>query len=398
MKEINLSRPDIFFACVWLSVTILAYADLYYMGFDESVFVTSLITVNIASFFVAYKFVNYGMDKFPSLAQQRDVHLSQSQIDKLSLANFFLFLLWCFLFSFVVYKSGGVPILWRMAHINKSYTDFGVPTLSGFANMIRAFIFCLSIVLWLKVKEKRALVIAVILLTTSLLEFARANTIYLVLHGVAIILLLRPLRIKHIAAIAVVIPILVILFGIVEQIRTPNGSGGEAIQKYTSVLNKLPYGFTTTYLYLTTPVSNLYYAVNKGIVPNNFPYYTLQTVLPTILRDQIHVPNRYPIALRRESHNATTFYSPFIADYGIMVAGFLVFVIQFFVSWVHLQAMRGDIFYSLIYSPLFASIALSFFYNYFITLGVLLFPVITFGVRLYVIRSTKLTRVVRPHA
>lgn len=380
MKQFDLSRPDILFCLVWLSTTLLAYADLYYMGFDSSVAISSLIIFNIISFFVAYVLVNkiFGHEKYMSSSS-----IDDSNLLKLTKISYLLSIFWLLLFFFIIYKSQGLPILWAINHIDKTYIDYGVSTLSGFANTLRVLIFCMFILIYIKNKNKIVLSLAVLIFISSLAELARANTIYLVLCGLAVILLNIKVKLSKrlFLYLGIVIALFVVLFGIVEKIRSPEGSGGEKILQYESVLNKLPYGVTAVYLYVTTPVSNLYFAESHGIQSLHYPYHSLQALVPTIVRDKLFTTQEYPIKLRRASHNATTFYSPFIADFGILIAGILVFVIQLIVSFVHIRAKLGSWYYQLIYAPLFTSVALSFFYNYFISLSVLIFPLFVYLVK-----------------
>lgn len=369
MDALDLSRPDIVFALVWVVTALLARADLYYMGFYSSVAVTSLIAANVLSFVVVYRVVRLTR----SALTRRHIDLTEAQLSTLCRINSLLFLMWLAMFVFIVFRSHGIPIWWRIAHIKKSYVDFGVPTLSGFANMMRSIILCLSILMWLRRRDRTAVAIIVALLICSVAEMARANTIYLLLCGLAVLFVRKRVGAKTLGLLTVIAVVCVLLFGVAERYRTPGGSGGEKYLTYPSVLNKLPYGFTDVYLYLSTPISNLYYAEVHGVKPRHYPYYSLELMLPTIVRERVYRAHDYPIALRVESFNATTFYSPFIADFGLVIAGLLVGAIEVMVSYVHIRAHSGDMFYQLAYAPLYAALALSFFYNYFLTLGVVLF-------------------------
>jgi oligosaccharide repeat unit polymerase len=374
MRGLDLGRPDLMFLVVWAGTTWLAYEDLYYMTFDRSVPITLLIGCNIISFFVLYAIA-------AAIAPRTDTDRPDSyNRAALHRWNRRLFAGWIVLFACIVIQSGGIPAWWRFRNMDKSYVDFGVSTVSGFANMLRSFIFCLSVLLWLRQRNRGDAVIGMFVLASSVVEMARANTTYLLLCGMGVYLVNRRVRLKSFAVLAGLGVLFVLAFGLAEQYRTPGGSGGEKILDYPSTLNKYPYGVTSVYLYLTTPVSNLYYAQAHGIQPLYKPYFSLQLLVPTVIRERIYSPHEYPIALRRASHNATTFYAPLIADFGVLAAGFLVCLIQFGVAYVHVRAVRGNLFYQLSYGPLFAALALSFFFNYFLTLGVLLFPVLAFGI------------------
>ncbi|MBY0555120.1 oligosaccharide repeat unit polymerase [bacterium] len=482
IKQFDLSRPDFLFCVIWLIATALAFVDLYEIGIENSIGVSSLIGFNILSFFLAYFLVRkFFGNKSSSVA----VSLSNENLHKLKKLTYALSGLWFALFLFIIYKSNGLPVFWSLFHIKKSYVDYGVPTVSGFANSIRVFIFCLSIYLYLKSKDKKILIVAILMFLFSLTELARGNTVYLVICGLAVFLLNVRFNLlsKRLALfLALCFTIFTVFFGFVEKIRTPEVSDEEKkvryqplikkvpdlklathsldefktqlygvnkvyvslaeqeqqilkdrfvlyeqtnllkVKGYTAsdvsryannamvsilvnyellrkfysdsnvnllvdkldfvkpesftnkVLQKMPHGFKTIYLYITTPVSNLYFAESQGIYPLYYPYYSLQVVVPTVVRNKLFANQQYPIKLRSKTYNATSFYSPFISDFGFVITAIIVFLIQLVVSFVHLRAQQGLWSFQLIYAPLFTSVALSFFYTYIISPSVLIFP------------------------
>src|SRR5205085_10099212 len=107
--------------------------------------------------------------------------LDDGALASLQRATLSLSVLWAVLFVYVVVRSGGVPLWWRLRGDPRSYADFGVSTVSGLTNMLRSGIFCLAIVLGLNGRRALALALGATLVATSMLEMARANTIYLML-------------------------------------------------------------------------------------------------------------------------------------------------------------------------------------------------------------------------
>lgn len=426
MKQLDLSRPDVLFGLVWISTTLLAFVDLYEMGISNTFSVSALIIFNVVSFFGIYALVKAKLLNKNTLATSPVVG---DDFLKLTKITYVLSVIWFLIFIFIVYKNHGVPVLWYINHIQKSYVDFGIPTLSGFANALRTFIFCLSILLFIKTKNRYMVGISFLMFLFSLLELARGNTIYLVLCGVSVILLNLKINLfskNLLLKLAVFLSVFVVLFGIVEKIRTPELTEEEKLARYVTALNqsppirayflrsledpaaeislryptyqaakicfpeektelpeetlltKMPHGFKSTYLYVTTPVSNLYYADIAGIQPLYYPYFSLQVVVPTIVRTRLFGDQPYPIKLRSPAYNATTFYSPLIADFGFFGAGIFVFLLQIVVSYVHIRAKQGLWSFQLIYAPLFTSVALSFFYTYIISPSVLIFSAFVF--------------------
>lgn len=115
-KGLDLSRPDVLFLLIWAGTTWLAYEDLYLMTFDKSTPITVLIGANIVSFFAIHAWTarhcrGTGPDGPPMLAAGR--------LDRL---NLYLFAGWLGLFAWIVVKSGGVPLWWRLRHLDRSGT------------------------------------------------------------------------------------------------------------------------------------------------------------------------------------------------------------------------------------------------------------------------------------
>lgn len=495
MKKLDLSRPDILFFLIWFISTGLAFLDIYEMGIVNSFKVSSLIGFNIISFFLAYYLMNRLMNKNTKLGDSSIINVNLGDLTKIT---YQLSAFWFVLYLFIIYKSNGLPIFWSILHVNKSYVDYGVSTLSGFANSIRVFIFCLGIYIYLQNKNKKMLLMALMMFVFSLTELARGNTVYLVLCGVSVFCMhvkFNLLSRKLFGFILISFITFIGFFGFVEKIRTPEVteedkkvryypviknlptiksvlnneassfnseaslygvnkvyvSGAEMqqqniidrfdlnanvnsffrrwymvpvisnlsateikkIQDYVQklqdltagkptnvivevlkdeevislrsrILQRLPYGFKAMYNYIATPVANLYYAESQGINPLNYPYFSIQVIVPSVIRTRMFENQQYPIKLRSKAFNATSFYSPFIADFGFAVTGIIVFLIQLAVSFVHIRASKGLWNYQLIYAPLFTSIALSFFYTYIISPSVLIFSFFTYlvGLRL----------------
>lgn len=370
-------RPDYVFLLIWVSTFCLAYADLYWMGFDYSLRLNILIVSNVITFFIIY-----------NICDKKIIKVNYGEINKkyIYIVTKFLFLIWAILFLINTYFSGGIPLFWLIMDIKKSYIDFGLPTLSGFANMLRILILCLVYYQIIKQQNLNIKLLlytfAVILLGSSCLELARGNTIFLLFSILGFIFvgvhhLSRKLLISGISFLAVFL----ILFGYVEKIRSPQGSGGEVIMQYQSALNKLPYGFTSTYLYVTTPISNLYYSdTHPKIEPLGFPCHSAIALVPTIVRDKFfHKDCGSSIKLRRESHNATSFYAPLLDDFNFFITFLVISLIQFSLASTYIKARNGSFFYRLIYGPLFASLLLSIFYNYFLTLFIFVYCLCVYG-------------------
>jgi hypothetical protein len=95
-----------------------------------------------------------------------------------------------------------------------------------------------------------------------------------------------------------------------------------------------------------------------------------------VIRSKLYPDNDYPVELKSEAFNATTFYSPLLADFGWVGASLLTCLIQWVCAYVHVRARRGSYFHTLVYPALFMSVLLSVFYMYFLALVTVIYPLL----------------------
>lgn len=370
----DFSKPHLIFMLTWAAAFALATSVKTPMSVDFDWQIYLLVFGGMLSFYVvatAFRLawpLPAGTPAFP--------RFDSDDLDDLAAFVRGAMPIWLVGFIVTILYSGGIPLLWVLLGDPRNYLDFGMPTVSGLLNMMRAFLFTSVVGLAL---EKRArpvdYLIAGFLLATALAEISRGGITLLLLHGIAARVLLRPVKLKGMLLWAVAIGAFFLLFDWVGQVRTTGHELksenvlGDAFAEDTAFA-----GLAWSFIYLTSPLNNLAYAVSQDLSPLMTPFYTLQPLLPTVLRDIIFGRGDYPIELINEAYNATSFYSPLVADFGV-IGAFLGFVfIQIIIVAVHRSAKHGNLFAMLIYPPVFASVALSFFYSYFFALSIVMYP------------------------
>jgi oligosaccharide repeat unit polymerase len=258
-----------------------------------------------------------------------------------------------------------------------------VASLSGFLNMIRAFVFAAGVLLYLITGRLRELLLPVVLLALCVGEVSRGGILVLLLHGAAIYVLSRRVSVGRIFKIGGFALLFIVAFGILGQFRGASVDPTDFVSS-GSAFTSLPLGFFFAFTYLVSPLNNLYYGADM-LTPLLYPYYSVQPLLPTVIREIVFGPDavldRYPIALYIDSFNATSFYGPLLADFGFAGAGIIVTIIQVITAWCHVMARRGSLIHFLIYPALFMSVLLSVFYMYFFALIVVLYPLLAYGYR-----------------
>jgi len=102
--------------------------------------------------------------------------------------------------------------------------------------------------------------------------------------------------------------------------------------------------------------------------PPYLPYHSIQAFFPSFIRAKIFTAAIHPLPLVRKEFTATSFYGPFLADFGIYASAAIVIALQAAVSYCYLKGKTNRPFFKLAYATLFAALCLSFFYNYFFSL------------------------------
>lgn len=385
--QLDTSRPDVAFLALWSICTLLAISAPEGLKVDFEASFLYLILFNITTFFVIYRVIAacYGQVRLPAknLVSERESACLYRFIKR-------CFVVWLVIYPIVVVYSGGLPIVWLVLGDSRTYVDFGVPSLSGALNMLRAFMFAGCILLFLRQFRKPGLLLMpAVLLFSSFSEISRGNMVVLLLHGVAIIAIMRPLKLRTMLRGVLWVLFFIVAFGLLGDMRN-EGSGVMGMVSEDSIFASVPSGFLWVYLYITTPINNVNYAVAQGIEPLYAPFFSVQSLLPTIIRGAVFEEQQYPITLAFESFNATTFYGPLLADFGMIGAAIVIVCLQIIVSYLHVRMKRGSIAHLLIYPAFYMSLLMSVFYIFFFSMTTVLYPLLAVCYMVYRKKSKKL--------
>jgi oligosaccharide repeat unit polymerase len=379
----DISKPQLLFAGVWVIAFLLASLVETTMSVPFGWEMYLLVFGGIASFYIVagtvrlFSPIPAGTPKFPAPAD----------LDLAILSDFIvrIFVVWLLgLFANIAY-SGGLPIVWLLLGTGRNYLDYGMPTVSGLLNMMRAFMAASIYLLYLhKRARRRDYLILAILIASALGEISRGVVSALLLHVVAFAILLRPLRLKQIVMGLPLLVLAFVIFDYVGNIRTLDSDMnlGEVLGgrfRDDSIWSSFVWSFT----YITTPLNNLAFAISQHVEPLMVPYFTLQPLVPTVIRSMIWSAEAYPIELINEAFNATSFYAPLVTDFGVYGALIGFIILQILILLAYNSAKKGQIYGILVYPPIFVSIVLSFFYSYFFALPIVTYPMMAYVFMIY---------------
>jgi hypothetical protein len=382
-----LMRPDVAFALIWLLVLGIYSPAMvnFYPEPQLGVFLIVLGSVAIAalgSFLLPKPKDREVAPKLPSIIFGTPFILTMCAI-------------WVIGFALIIVYSGGLPYFWAMQGVERYYYDYGIPTFSGAWNTFRiviAIVATIALVQGASWRWAPALVIALLTLTV-VGEVNRGGYVLYCMNIVAAGVLAAPSLRRQLAwATLLLIVTLGGIYGI-GGIRTADAKAAVAISSpfeqpdaattaesvarleaapgYFKSLHKVAAdtpAISWVYLYLTTPVANLHKAAAGILAPPPFPgFYSLYPFLPTIIRPDLAVEDRYPLPLASLAYTMSSAYSTYIADFGFIGASIGMGLQLLLGVWIFNLA-RGHV-WALLAAPMFFAIStLSFFTNYFLTL------------------------------
>lgn len=287
-----------------------------------------------------------------------------------------LVIIWYIIFLLEIMYSGGLPVMWGA---EKSYYDFGIPTIHGLANMLRGLIFSNVVLLHLvdiRVPRLITWMSVSVLLSALVLEQSRGAFVITLLFALGPLAIFMKISIFRVIKYSVFLMLLVVTFSSFQFVRYSDSPMEEISRIFILVVEGDFYKYAIEPIanYIATP------AINAGLnidVADNFglvPTETMQSLVPSVI-SQFLLPateTDYGVLLN-EAFNTTTYITPFIRDFGL-IGGFVVIGLFFFYcTYVFFKARNGSVEHIIKLSPLMMCLALSFFTSFLTSLVTVLY-------------------------
>ena len=387
-------NPALLFLLVWTIP--LAIPFFIQLGIIQEITKETyyLVIANIFIFFVLFMAVKFALGGYRKNFTK--IIIAKINVEKIERRVLIIFKVWIFVYLINIIFSGGIPIYWVIFGDSRTYADFGLPTIGGLGNMIRAFVLSVCYVIYFhteSINKLKFLKIGLFLLISAfILETGRGNGIVLLLHAAALFTFLNRVTWLGVLKLVAFLFALILFLGYIQMFRY--GAGIESLVTYaknsgydnqdTISLLVIP-----TLMYVVTPVINIDLNIAVSPLFKFEPYYSLQGLLPSVLKQELFSGEQDYGLLVSEGHNVSSFYIPFVRDFGVLGAFITISLIQFMVCYVFVKARRGSLFHFFIWPPLFMSIFLSFFALFFTSLVVVLYPVLVW----FFVRGVQLDKI-----
>lgn len=376
-KGVDLSSLHRLYISLWLITIILYSFHLigYYGVFEWDGKLSLFLFATIFAMFIS----GFQFNNSKQLTQRVDFNtlFNESIVTFITQKANGLFLFWVFGNLVTVVLQGGFPLLWLLLGIPKTYADYGLPTFNGFLNSLYYLCGLFYFITLLKNRSRQRIMRFVLLIIFPVLTINRAMFLVLTLQCMGIVLLTNKIRVKALLKIIALVLILVIGFGIIGDMRL--GSNKYIIRalvssEYSGFQEKSPSGFIWTYLYATGTIDNLNYNINS-IKAIGYPYYSVQSLIPSVLRTVIYgtidYEHRYSLSMSNSLFNTFSWLANYLRDFGFFFTVVIVFLYGCLFRRIQTHARRGSIKYVFLYPIVFMVVVLSIFWDYMISLPTL---------------------------
>ncbi len=375
---------------IFLGPWILGSIATFYFS-DYSIIFNNLSTTGTWYLALVGLFLFYSLVIF-NIQRRRSVNLENVIKDKLnfnslsSLVNLFVVLHLITVLLSIIYSSG-FPLYWVIIGDSRTYVDYGIPTIFGLGNLLRAYglVGCLILYLFGSKKQKRVAIYSAIyfIFTAFFLELSRGNGAVMLAHPLGFYFLIRKISFKNVSTVLISALIFIPFFSFLQILRYGDFEFEKLNEQLlnagiseASVINLV---FTPAALYASTPIMNMDLNLKDAQDFKFSPNKSVTLLLPSFIRDFLagerSSPEKYGL-LVSEAYNTTSFLTPLIQDFGRFGALFITFLFLSISGYIYSKAREGSLFHTLIWPPMFMSLLFSAFTLYFLALIVVLYPLL----------------------
>lgn len=287
---------------------------------------------------------------------------------------YFFFLIWLLGTLAEIYFASGLPLIWLYQNSDKTYFDFGIPSLHGLLNSLSLTLICFFVVDIFEQSKWRSLNLAFIfaIISMYILFISRQLIVSAVIESFVIVIYLcsrkKIFRYRHVFYVALSSLVVIVGFGVIGDARSSDFYQTIGLNDVNPLI---PSGFIWFYIYMVTPLNNLFYNVSNDsylLVENASAFF--YSILPTVVKVamfDVDVENRWAQdflqtgLLPNTSFNVSTALIQAYLDAGLYGIWLNVASLGFLAGIFYKRI--SNIFSLMIYAVFGQCLLLSIFYN-----------------------------------
>lgn len=336
---LSIKNPILLFALTWLTVVILYNLRLSFLlenlNYQAALYLIFVVLSFILSFLVVlFKFRNV---RFLKSGNQIIVS------EKANILLKYLFFIW-FIFSlFEVYYFRGVPVMAFIGGIDMTYTEWGIPSLHGLLNAVILTISNYALLNFIVSKNKKHLLLLLVCFLWPILLITRQLFMSMSVQALFIYFYLVPISRKAIINAFLIFFLVVIVFGLVGDLRTGASSFIDLVQPTESFPMWLPSGFLWVYIYITSPFNNVNYNIE------NFSWFNfdlepvISQLIPSFIRTKIFGESTLKFDLVNENLNVSTMFPNYLFAFGYLGSICFFFLLGCLMSFFYLKTLTKKV-------------------------------------------------------
>jgi oligosaccharide repeat unit polymerase len=199
------------------------------------------------------------------------------------------FYFWISISIIEVIYSKGIPIVWLFTGSDKTYADFGIPSIHGLMNALELVLGLLSYYFYRITKKKKFLVLTITFVLWNLCIITRQVIVVLLLEIFFVYYYFAKNKWKLSVNLVISFVAFVIFFGLIGDLRTGADNFVQLAQPSDNWISWLPSGFLWVYIYVTTPLNNLLYNFTTPITHYKFLFpNTMSLLFPSVIRNILY--------------------------------------------------------------------------------------------------------------
>jgi oligosaccharide repeat unit polymerase len=253
---------------------------------------------------------------------------------------FKIFKIWLIFTVFEILYFRGLPLLGLFGiGGNESYTEWGIPSLHGFLNAIVITLSNYLFYYYITKKNKKYIKLFLVCLLWSVLLVTRQMFLSMVIHAVFIYILCNKVKVYSILKVLFIALLVVILFGIVGDLRSGDPEAFLYLAQPTSEYPTwLPSGFLWFYIYIVSPLNNVNFNISNY---SNFDFNLIPLIssfFPSFIKDKIFPPTiETNFQLVNEYLNVSTMFPKYLDSFGYFGSIFFYYFIGLFISYFYFK-------------------------------------------------------------
>ena len=378
--------PIIIFLGPWLIGSIATFYFSDYSIIFNNLSITGTWYLSLVGLFLFYSLVIFNIQRRRSINLENIIKEKLNFNSLSSLIKLFVVLHFLTVILSILYSSG-FPLYWVITGDPRTYVDYGIPTIFGLGNLLRAYgmVGCLILYLFGSKKQKRLSIYSsfYFIFTAFFLELSRGNGAVMLAHPLGFYFLIRKISFKNVSVVLLSALIFIPFFSFLQILRYGDFEFEKLNEQLlnagisdASIINLV---FTPAALYASTPIMNMDLNLQNAPDFKFSPDKSFSLLLPTFIRNYLSPAEgdreKYGL-LVSSAYNTSSFLTPLIIDFGRFGALFLVFIFLSVSGFIYSRAREGSVYYALLWPPFFMSLLFSAFTLYFLALIVVLYPVL----------------------